>query len=94
MRETEVWRAYKGATFELFRKAFDSVLKDLCQRGIGNVVKRAEVISVEVEEKMWSEGILGDDTPQKLLESLVFGFAWFKLCVTKWKGAHKLVVYS
>ena len=23
---------------------------------------------------MWSEGILGDDTPQKLLDSLVFGF--------------------
>ena len=37
-------------------------------------MKRAEIISEEVEEKIWREGCLGDDTPKKLLNTLVFGF--------------------
>lgn len=64
---------YKGTSFNFFRRAFDSVLKDLRQRGIGITAKRAEVISKEVEEKMWQEGCLGD-TPQKLIDTLLFGF--------------------
>ena len=65
---------YKDSSFEFFRKAFDGTLKELRQKGIGTTVKRAEIISEEVEEKMWREGCLGDDTPKKLLDTLVFGF--------------------
>ena len=65
---------FKGSDFEFFRKAFDSVLKELRQKGVGTVVKWAEIISEDVEEKMWQEGCLGDDTPMKLLNTLVFGF--------------------
>ena len=48
------------------------MLKDLRRRGIGIAKKRAEVISEELEEKLWSEGVLGDDTPEKLINTLVF----------------------
>jgi hypothetical protein len=36
----------------------DSVLKGLHKREIGNIKKQAEVISHEVEERLWNEGIL------------------------------------
>lgn len=42
------------------------------QQGIGNTKKQAQVITVEVEERMWSYGILGDDTPEKLLNTLIY----------------------
>ena len=60
--------------FAYFRGVFDSVLKELHQQGIGIYKKQAEVISPEVEERLWNEGVLGDDTPKKLLDTLVFCF--------------------
>ena len=36
--------------------------------------KQAEVISENVEDHLWNEGSLGDNTPQKLLDSLIFCF--------------------
>ena len=65
---------YKDPKFSFFRSTFDSVLKDLHQKGIGNTKKQAEVISFELEEEMWHNGLLGSDEPQKLLDTLVFGF--------------------
>ena len=56
---------YKDPLFAYFRGAFDSVLKELHQQGIGIYKKQAEVISPEVEERLWNEGVLGDDTPKE-----------------------------
>ena len=52
-----------------FRSTFDTVLKDL---GIGLHKRQAEVISEDIEERLWNEEILGDDTLKKLLDTLVF----------------------
>ena len=65
---------YKDPLFAYFRVVFDSVLKELHQQGIGIYKKQAEVISLEVEEHLWNEGVLGDDTSKKLLDTLVFCF--------------------
>ena len=65
---------YKDPLFAYFRGVFDSVLKELHQQGIRIYKKQAEVISPEVEERLWNEGVLGDDTPKKLLDTLAFCF--------------------
>lgn len=56
---------YKDHSFNLFRSAFDSVLKDLHKRGIGNAKKQANVISEELEEKLWDQNLLGDDSQKR-----------------------------
>ena len=61
---------YKDPCFSKFRCVFDSVLKDLCSKGVGVV---AEVISEELEDCLWVEGLL-DDTPSKLLDTIVYSF--------------------
>ena len=63
---------YKDPRLDYFRKTFDVVLKDLHRQGIGASKKQADVISIDMEERLWDGGYLGDDEPQKLLNSLVF----------------------
>lgn len=47
-------------------------MKELSGRSLGIDRKRAEVISEEQEEYMGKHNILGTDTPQKLLDTLLF----------------------
>ena len=47
-------------------------MKDLHKRGIGNAKKQANVISEELEEKLWNENLLCDDSPKKLQNTLIF----------------------
>ena len=62
----------------------DSKLEDLHSRGISTTKKQAEVISNELEELLWEKNILGDDTPEKLLYTLVYCFGLqFALCSGK-----------
>ena len=53
------------------KKCFE-LLKDLSIRGFGLDKKSAEVISAEEVDIIWCKGILGRDTPKKLLDILVF----------------------
>ena len=65
---------FKDGSFTYFRSVLDSVLKDLHRQGIGTTTKRADCISEDIEEKLWKENVLGDDTPAKLVDTLVFCF--------------------
>ena len=65
---------YTNCEFTYFRSVLDSVLKQLHKQGVGTVKKRAEGISHELEDHLWKSKVLGDDTPQKLLDTLVFCF--------------------
>ena len=65
---------FKDSSFAYFRSVLDSVLKDLHKQGIGTTTKRADCISEDTEEKLWEENVLGDDTPAKLVDTLVFCF--------------------
>ena len=50
------------------------MLKDLHKKGIGVTKKQAEVIPDKIEEQLWSEKILGSNTPQQLLDMLIYCF--------------------
>ncbi|XP_062573148.1 zinc finger MYM-type protein 2-like [Saccostrea cucullata] len=58
--------------FHDMRSILDSKMKELSGRGMGIKRKRAEIITEAQEDEMWSKGVLGRDTPQKLLDTLLF----------------------
>lgn len=58
--------------FEGMRRVLDAKMKELSSRGIGIDRKRADVISDEQEEILWTRQMLGTDTPQRLLDTVVF----------------------
>ena len=56
-------------------------MKKLQREGVGAKKRQAEVLTEANEELMWSNGLLGDATPQSLLDTVVFynGLFFFAL---------------
>ena len=63
---------FKDPTFADFRKTLDAEMKRLRSLGHGTRVKQAEPISETEEDHLWSKGKLGSQTPQSLLDTMVF----------------------
>ena len=47
-------------------------MQERAKLNIGMVPKQAELISYEFEEKMWGKGILGEDKPETLRNTVLF----------------------
>ena len=47
-------------------------MKCLQAQGVGSKKKQAEPLTVEEEELLWKKGMLGDATPQSLLDTIVY----------------------
>ena len=47
-------------------------MKRLQSKGLGSQRRQAEPISYEEEELMWEKKILGDDTPESLLNTIIY----------------------
>ena len=62
----------KDPEFADFRASLDAEMKRLQSQGIGSKKRQAEVLTVEEEEVLWEKGLLGDATPQSLLDTIVF----------------------
>ncbi len=65
------WRLLDDPDFLRLRYTLDNVMKERAKQGLGQK-KSAQVISVTDEEKMWSEGILGDSNPDQLRDTLMY----------------------
>ena len=50
----------------------DNLMKQRALDNIGTVKRQAELISMKHEEELWSKGILGEDTPDKLYNTVLF----------------------
>ena len=66
------WKLVDGPDFGTLRPVLDNVMKERALQHIGLVTKQAQVITYEYEEKLWNSGILGEDTPQKLRDTVLF----------------------
>lgn len=58
--------------FPQLHNALDRHLKMLRSKGVGVAHKRAEVISLEMENKFWSTGIVGFQSPKALLNAIFY----------------------
>ena len=63
---------FKDAEFSSFRSSLDGEMKRLQSRGLGSNHKQAEALTVQEEEQLWEENILGDHSPESLLNTIIF----------------------
>ena len=63
---------FKQAGFSRFRMVLDSEIKRLQTSGIGTAQRKAQPITFEDEEILWRKKILGDSTPQSLLDTMLY----------------------
>ena len=63
---------FADAAFAEFRASLDAEMKRLQAAGIGTNKKQAEPLTAEEEETLWQRGLLGDETPQTLLDTIIF----------------------
>ena len=66
------WELIEGSEFSDLKTVLDNVMHERTEANIGVVPNRAELITHEFEEKMWKSNILGEDTPDKLRNTVLF----------------------
>ena len=70
----------KNPDFVPLKKVMDSHFKQLHNDGIGTRQSQSEVISYEEEDLLWTRGVMGLDTPKKLVRT-VFFYTGLNLCL-------------
>ena len=63
---------FRDEEFAEFRASLDAEMKRLQSQGIGSKKRQAEILTEDEEESLWQKGLLGDATPQSLLDTVVF----------------------
>ena len=58
--------------FRAVRYTLDNMMKIRCEEGLGNIVRQAEVISFQDEDRMWIMGILGTERPEQLVHTFIY----------------------
>ena len=75
---------FKDHEYGNFRKTLDSEMKRIRRTGKGSSKKKAEPLTNHDEEKLWESGLLGDHSPNALLNTMHFLHVWPILCFKKW----------
>ena len=60
------WRLIEDRDCRDVRTVLDNVMKERAQMNLGLVSRQADLITYDMEQKLWSLNLLGDDTPDKL----------------------------
>ena len=65
-------RLLDDVEFDDMRTVLDNVMREQTAQNIGVVKKQAGLITFEHEECLWEKGVLGEDTPDKLRNTVLF----------------------
>ena len=63
---------FKDIEYANFRKTLDSEMKRIRRTGKGSTKKKAEPLTVNDQEKLWESGLLGDHSPNALLNTIFY----------------------
>ena len=63
---------FSNQEFCKFRFSLDAEMKRLQSSGKGSNKRQAEPLTPENEELLWEKGLLGESTPQALLDTMIF----------------------
>ena len=66
------WKLIDDIEFDDMRIVLDNIMKERASLQIGTIRKQADVITYEQKEKMWNEGILGEDFPDTLHNTVLY----------------------
>ena len=66
------WKLIEGPEFRDVCNVLDNLMKQQAKYNIGNIVRQTQMISMHHEELMWSKGVLGEDSPDKLRSTVLF----------------------
>lgn len=58
--------------FCTFKTSLDAEMKRLQTQGLGSKKRQAEEITLDEEDLLWEKGLLGDATPQTLLDTMIY----------------------
>ena len=61
---------FQDRAFADFRKTLNAEMKRLKQTGLGSQAKQAEPLAEAEEKILWEKGIIGDHSPQALLNAV------------------------
>lgn len=71
-REGREFKFFTNPIFSKLMGSLDAAMKQVSAEGLGSAKRQAQVISLEEEELLWSKGILGEQTPQQLLDTVIY----------------------
>lgn len=66
------WHLTEGDDFDDLQTVLDNVMKERTKANIGVVPKQAELITYDMENRLWQKGILGEQTPDQLRNTVLF----------------------
>ena len=66
------WKLLEDVKFSDICTVLDNVMKERASENIGTTVKQAGYISHQHEKLLWDKGILGEETPDQLRETVLF----------------------
>ena len=66
------WKLIEDLCFLDLKTVLDNIMKDRARKSIGMIKKQAEFISLDYENELWRSGTLGEDTPDKLRDTVLF----------------------
>jgi len=69
---SRTWDFFKDKEFSESRKVLDAKMRELTRHGVGINKRKAAPISMNTENEMWDQGILGDDDPKKLMNTILY----------------------
>ena len=66
------WKLVHGDDFQDFQRVLDRVMQERASMSVGTLRKQAQVISMGNELKLWDLNVLGEDSPDKLRNTVLY----------------------
>ena len=71
-QNNKFWKLLDDSEFRDVRTVLDNVMKERADDNIGLVKKQAGFIPSDFEDSLWEKQVLGEDTPDKLRDTMLF----------------------